>query len=53
MSGMSGKGSVRFSELFKDTVECHGILWSWQFYKTNGMPDWEFGFWLRATRPQV
>ena len=50
---MQGKDSVRFSELFKDTVETHGMLWARNHYTKNGMADWEFAFWMHATKPQI
>lgn len=47
---MNGKGNVRFSELFADTVAAHGAEWAHRFYcGKHGMAYWEFRFWLRAT----
>ena len=47
---MSGKGNVRFSELFADTVATHGVAWAVSYYSKHGMQCWEFLFWMRATR---
>lgn len=47
---MQGKGSIRFVELFRDTVECHGLAWAVRHYKARGMEAWEVVFWLRASR---
>lgn len=41
---------IRFSDLFADTVKCHGIYWSATYYKKRGMPVWEFLYWLKVTR---
>ncbi len=50
---MNGKGSVRFSDLFADTVSVHGIAWAWRHYVCkHGMADWEFAFWCRATKTE-
>lgn len=47
---MQGKGSIRFAELFADTVQAHGVAWAAAHYAKKGMPLWECMFWLRATR---
>jgi hypothetical protein len=46
---MQGKGSVRFGELFADTVRVHGLAWAVAHYAKRGMPLWECLFWVRAT----
>ena len=46
---MQGKDSIRFSEMFADTVECHGVQWAARHYAKRGMAMWEVLFWLRAT----
>ncbi len=46
---MAGKGSIRFAELFADTVRAHGVKWAASYYAKRGMPLWECLFWLRAT----
>lgn len=46
---MQGKGSIRFAELFADTVQAHGVAWAAAYYAKKGMPLWECVFWLRAT----
>lgn len=46
---MNGRGQVRFTELFTDTIQTHGVVWGFQYYKKHGMQAWEFGFWLRST----
>ena len=47
---MSGKGSIRFSELFADTVSAHGAEFGYNYYVLqHGMEYWEFRFWLLAT----
>ena len=46
---MQGKGNVRFSELFRDTLEAHGWLFAYEHYVLKGgMADWEWQFWLGA-----
>lgn len=48
---MSGKGNVRFSELFADTVETHGWDFAHKYYTgTHGMRFWEFQFWARQSQ---
>lgn len=47
---MNGKGNVRFSELFADTVQTHGLMFAMEYYVVNhGMEYWEFVFWCHAT----
>ncbi len=47
---MSGKGDVRFSELFASTVNTHGITWAWGHYAKKGMTQGEFRFWMHSIR---
>jgi hypothetical protein len=47
---MQGSGSVRFSELFADTVNTHGIEWAKTYYTKRGMQEWEFNFWLNSRK---
>ncbi len=47
---MQGSIELPFSVLFKDTVDTHGTDWAKKHYMKNGMPEWEFQFWLAATR---
>lgn len=47
---MSGSGSVRFSDLFADTVKTHGVLWAAEYYAKRGMKEWEFRFWLNGVQ---
>lgn len=43
---MTGSGSVRFSELFADTLQCFGCLDAKHYYcEKHGMQEWEFWFW--------
>lgn len=49
MTTISGRGQVRFSELFADTVSTHGAFWALAYYVKHGMTVDEFSFWLRAT----
>ena len=42
---MQGKGSVRFSDLFADTVRAFGVVDSWAIYSRKGMSAREFRFW--------
>lgn len=43
---MNGKGDVRFSDMFKDTVETHGWEYAHKHYVLRGkMPEWEWLFW--------
>lgn len=47
---MSGKGNVRFSELFADTVATHGVSFAHSYYVIrHGMAVWEFKFWRAVT----
>lgn len=47
---MNGKGNIRFTELFTDTMHKHGYLWSLEYYTCKkGMSYKEFRFWFRAT----
>lgn len=43
---MHGTPTLPFSELFADTVRCHGWLWAAQYYRSHGMAEWEFWFWF-------
>lgn len=46
---MSGKGNVRFSELFADTAREHGIEFCYEYYvRKHGMAYWEFRFWASS-----
>lgn len=46
---MAGNQEVRFSELFRDTVETHGIEWAYGYYVCkHGMQYWEFLFWANS-----
>ena len=42
---MSGKGNIRFSDLFADTVGAFGIVWARAHYLKNGMSPQEFNLW--------
>lgn len=44
---------MRFTELFVDTVNTHGVEWSHWHYVRNGMEEWEFWFWIKATSQQL
>ena len=46
---MSGTPAVPFSDLFRDTVQAHGVPWAWAYYSRRGMTRLEFRFWARAT----
>ena len=47
---MAGAGSVRFSDLFADTVNVHGINFAFDYYIVrHGMAVWEFKFWRLVT----
>ena len=44
---MNGKGQVRFSELFADTIKTHGMVFGFEYYvNKHGMQTWEFGLWF-------
>lgn len=45
---MKGSQNIRFAELFRDTVQTHGLQWAISYYKKHGMEAWELVFWLRA-----
>ena len=45
---MNGKGSIRFLELFADTVAAHGWQWANAEYARCGMELWERRCWFRA-----
>jgi len=46
---MSGKGNVRFSELFRSTAQEHGIEFCFQYYvQQKHMAYWEFRFWAAS-----
>lgn len=47
---MTGSPTVRFSDLFADTVATHGVAWAHRHYIRRGMPAWEFGVWLATVR---
>lgn len=44
---MRGLGSVRFSELFADTIETHGVLFAFAHYAKT-MDEAEFAVWFRG-----
>lgn len=46
---MRGNQTIRFSELFADTVLTHGIAWAAKHCAKRGMASWEFMHWLRST----
>lgn len=46
---MRGNDTIRFSDLFTDTVRTHGKFWAIKYYRKHGMQWWEVHFWLRAT----
>ena len=46
---MNGADSVRFSDLFLDTVRAHGLAWAWKHYSRKGMTRREFRIWARST----
>lgn len=43
---MSGKGQIRFSALFQDTLRRHGAVWARHYYTKRGMSAKEFGIWF-------
>ena len=43
---MNGKGSVRFSDLFADTLLTHGYDWAKAYYAEHGMSEGEFNTWF-------
>ena len=43
---MNGSLTLRFSEMFADTVATHGSDWARQHYTRNGMTDTEFFLWV-------
>ena len=43
---MNGKGTVRFSELFADTLLSHGYDWTRNYYLEHGMSEKEFQVWF-------
>ena len=43
---MNGTQTVKFSELFADTVRAHGLQWAHLHYTSKGMKEWEFRFWF-------
>lgn len=46
---MKGSIQVTFAELFRDTVETHGLEFAREYYCTkHGMSAWEFGFWAQT-----
>lgn len=45
---MSGVKTVRFSDLFADTVNTHGTIWAWNYYSKRGMSQKEFRIWRKA-----
>jgi hypothetical protein len=48
---MNGKDGVLFSDLFRDTLDFHGMEWThWHYVTKNGMALREFRFWARKAR---
>jgi hypothetical protein len=47
---MQGKGNVRFTDLFSDTVRTHGVRWAATYYCKRGLSISEFLFWLKACK---
>lgn len=45
---MRGTLTTPFSTLFADTVNMHGLKWSYTYYLKNGMNVKEFTFWAIA-----
>lgn len=46
---MKGSITVPFSELFRDTISTHGVVWAFQYYvRKHGMSEWEFMFWRKV-----
>ena len=46
---MKGSLTIPFSELFRDTISTHGVVWAWLYYvRKHGMSEWEFNFWRKA-----
>jgi hypothetical protein len=46
---MSGSQNIRFSDLFADTVNTHGLRFARKHYVIkHGMQEWEFQFWLTS-----
>lgn len=44
---MSGKGNIRFGELFASTLQRHGVVFAEAHYvRRHRMPRWEFAVWL-------
>lgn len=46
---MTGKGSIRFSELVADTVREHGLAWAAAYYAKKGLPLWQFLIFARSS----
>jgi hypothetical protein len=38
---------MRFSNLFADTIETHGVVWAYKHYRKR-MSEFEFGCWFRS-----
>ncbi len=47
---MRGTLTIRFVDLFADTVNTHGARWAHQYYAKRGMSDFEYGVWLKSAR---
>lgn len=45
---MQGNQQVKFSELFKDTLQAFGLSEAQGYYLRHGMHNWEFWFWVRS-----
>jgi hypothetical protein len=44
---MSGKPSIPFTSLVRDTIEAHGLRWAVAYYYKR-LPAWEARFFIRA-----
>lgn len=45
---MNGKGDVRFSDMFRETIRTHGFSYAHKHYVVRGkMSVWEWLFWCR------
>ena len=46
-SNMRGTTKIPFTELVRDTIETHGLVWATEYYYTR-MPAWEARIFIRA-----
>ena len=44
---MSGKPTIPFTELVRDTIRAHGLRWAVAFYYAK-LPAWEARFFIRS-----